>query len=162
MQWLPAYVGLGSNLDDPPARVRAAIAALGGLPATRVESCSRLYGSRPLGRPDQPDYCNAVVALQTQLAPGELLGQLRALERQQGRTPSVERWGPRVIDLDLLAMSDLQASTESLQLPHPGIAQRAFVLFPWRELAPDYVVPGLGLVATLAARLSPDAATVLA
>jgi len=162
MRWLPAYVGLGSNLDDPQARVRAALAALAELPGTSVMLRSRLYGSAPLGRADQPDYCNAVVALLTQLAPGELLDQLRALELRLGRTPSAERWGPRVIDLDLLAMADLQVDSESLQLPHPAIAQRAFVLFPWRELAPHYVVPGLGTVAALAARLPPDAAMVLA
>jgi 2-amino-4-hydroxy-6-hydroxymethyldihydropteridine diphosphokinase len=162
MDWLPAYVGLGSNLDDPPARVRAALAALGSLPATRLERSSRMYGSAPLGRPDQPDYCNAVAALVTRLPPDALLGQLQELEARLGKAPAAERWGPRVIDLDLLSMSDLRVAGASLQLPHPGIAQRAFVLFPWREIAPDYLVPGLGPVQALAARLPPDAATVLA
>jgi len=162
MAWLPAYVGLGSNLDNPPARVRDALAALAGLPSTRLELRSRLYDSVPLGRPDQPDYCNAVAALLTQLAPEELLAGLQALERGLGREPPVERWGPRVIDLDLLSMGELRVASGSLQLPHPGIAQRAFVLFPWRELAPHYVVPGLGAVSALAARLPPDAARALA
>jgi len=162
MAWLPAYVGLGSNLDNPPARVRDALAALAGLPSTRLELRSRLYDSVPLGRPDQPDYCNAVAALLTQLAPEELLAGLQALERGLGREPPVERWGPRVIDLDLLSMGELRVASGSLQLPHPGIAQRAFVLFPWRELAPHYVVPGLGTVSALAARLPPEAARALA
>ncbi len=162
MAWLPAYVGLGSNLDDPPARVRAALDALAALPGSRLERRSRLYGSAPLGRPDQPDFCNAVAALLTQLPPDALLAQLQALEARLGRAPAAERWGPRVIDLDLLSVADLRVSGASLQLPHPGIAQRAFVLFPWRELAPHYVVPGLGTVESLAARLPADAATVLA
>jgi len=162
MHWLPAYVGLGSNLDDPPARVRAAFTALGALPETQLVLRSRLYGSAPLGRADQPDYCNAVIALLTRLAPDELLAQLQACERQLGRVPPVERWGPRVIDLDLLAMADRVVATGPLLLPHPGIAQRAFVLFPWRELAPHFVVPGLGTVAALAARLPQDAASVMA
>lgn len=162
MDWLPAYVGLGSNLDDPPARVRAALAALATLPSTRLERHSRLYGSAPLGRPDQPDFCNGVAALLTGLAPSALLAHLQALEARLGRAPATERWGPRVIDLDLLSMADLCVADASLQLPHPGVAQRAFVLFPWRELAPHYVVPGLGTVESLAARLPPDAARVLA
>lgn len=162
MDWLPAYVGLGSNLDDPPARVRAALAALATFPDTRLERYSNLYGSAPLGRPDQPDYCNAVAALLTGLAPAALLARLQALEARLGKAPATERWGPRVIDLDLLSMADLRVADASLQLPHPGIARRAFVLFPWREIAPRYVVPGLGTVESLAARLPADAASVLA
>lgn len=153
MRWLPAYVGLGSNLDDPPARVRAALAALGTLPGTRLELASRLYRSAPLGGAAQPDYCNAVAALLTQLDAPALHGQLRMLEQRLGRQPRPERWGPRVIDLDLLAHGDTRLPGPALVLPHPGIAARAFVLFPWRELAPGFEVPGLASVAALAARL---------
>ena len=103
-----------------------------------------------------------MAALLTQLEPEPLLAELRALESRLGREPPRERWGPRVIDLDLLAVGTRRVATPELMLPHPGLAERAFVLFPWRELAPHYVVPGLGTVAALAARLPPDAATVQA
>jgi len=153
MHWLPAYVGLGSNLSDPPARVHAACKALAGLHGTRLVLQSGLWGSAPFGPVEQPDFCNAVVALLTQLEPAALLAQLRALEAHLGREPPRERWGPRVIDLDLLAVGARRESTAELTLPHPGVAERAFVLFPWRELAPTFEVPGLGSVAVLAARL---------
>jgi 2-amino-4-hydroxy-6-hydroxymethyldihydropteridine diphosphokinase len=153
MHWLPAYVGLGSNLSDPPARLRAAFTALAGLPATRLVLQSGLYGSAPFGPVAQPDFCNAVAALLTQLEPDHLLAELRALEARLGREPPRERWGPRVIDLDLLAVAARRVASAELTLPHPGLAQRAFVLFPWRELAPAYEVPGQGSVASLAARL---------
>jgi len=158
MHWLPAYVGLGSNLSDPPARVRAACAALPGLRATRLVLQSGQWGSKPFGPVAQPDFCNAVVALLTQLEPAALLAELRALESRLGREPPRERWGPRVIDLDLLAVGTRRESTAELALPHPGIAERAFVLFPWREIAPGYEVPGLGSVEALAARLPAEAA----
>jgi 2-amino-4-hydroxy-6-hydroxymethyldihydropteridine diphosphokinase len=158
MPWLPAYVGLGSNLRDPPARLREGLAALARLPATRLLLQSGLYGSAPLGSVAQPDYCNAVAALLTELEPEPLLAELRALELRLGREPVRVRWGPRVIDLDLLALGTLQRATPALQLPHPGIAGRAFVLFPWRELAPHFQVPGQGSVVQLAARLPANAA----
>jgi 2-amino-4-hydroxy-6-hydroxymethyldihydropteridine diphosphokinase len=158
MHWLPAYVGLGSNLSDPPARLRAAFTALAGLPATRLVLQSGLWGSKPFGPVAQPDFCNAVAALLTQLGPEELFGELRALESLLGREPPRERWGPRVIDLDLLAVGAQRVATPDLTLPHPGLAERAFVLFPWRELAPGFEVPGLGSIASLAARLPADAA----
>ena len=142
--------------------MRAAIDALGSLPATQLVLRSRLYESAPLGGAAQPDYCNAVAALLTRLAPGDLLAQLRGLEQRLGREPAAQRWAARVIDLDLLAMGDQQVASQALQLPHPGIAERAFVLFPWRELAPGFRVPGLGTVESLAARLPPGAAAVLA
>lgn len=158
MHWLPAYVGLGSNLSDPPARLQAAFTALAELPATRLVLQSSLWGSKPLGPVEQPDFCNAVAALLTQLEPAALLAELRALEQRLGREPPRERWGPRVIDLDLLAVGTQRLATADLTLPHPGIAERAFVLFPWREIAPTFELPGLGSVASLAARLPAAAA----
>jgi 2-amino-4-hydroxy-6-hydroxymethyldihydropteridine diphosphokinase len=153
-----AYVGLGSNLRDPPARLREGLAALARLPGIDSVQHSSLWGSAPFGPVAQPDYCNAVAQLATQLEPEALLAALRRLEQQLGREPARERWGPRVIDLDLLAVGARRVASATLVLPHAGIAERAFVLFPWRELAPGFEVPGLGTVAMLAARLPADAA----
>jgi len=150
MHWLPAYIGLGSNLDDPPARVAAAFDALDDLPQTQLILRSRLYRSRPLGPVPQPDFCNAVAALLTGLTPHALLCELRALETRLGRQPPRERWGPRHIDLDLLAYDGLQVEDPELRLPHPGIVARSFVLYPLAELAPQLWLPGMGQVAALA------------
>jgi 2-amino-4-hydroxy-6-hydroxymethyldihydropteridine diphosphokinase len=149
----PAYVGIGSNLRDPVKQVRAARAALAALPNTLLVCCSSLYGSRPMGPADQPDFCNAVAGILTELDAPALHAALRTIELQMGREPSRERWGPRVIDLDLLAYGEQRRSDPELTLPHPGIAERHFVLQPWREIAPDLMVPGLGRVAALADRL---------
>lgn len=108
-----------------------------------------------MGPQQQPDYCNAVAAVLTELEPSALHQELRALELRMGREPSRLRWGPRVIDLDLLAYADQRRAGPALTLPHPGIAERHFVLQPWAEIAPDYVVPGLGRIADLAAKLPP-------
>lgn len=152
--WRPAYVGIGSNLDDPPARVREAIAALAELPQSRLLARSSLWHSSPFGPVPQADFCNAVVALLTTLAVREFFTALRALEARLGRTPPRERWGPRRIDLDLLAMAGEQVNRADLVLPHPGIVERNFVLYPLAEIAPDLQLPGLGRVAELAARVS--------
>ena len=149
----PAYVGIGSNLRDPVKQVRAACAALASLPDTLLVRCSSLFGSRPMGPVAQPDYCNAVAGILTGLDARSLLAALRAVELQMGREPARERWGPRVIDLDLLAYGEERRSDPDLTLPHPGIAARHFVLQPWCEIAPDVWVPGLGRIAALAAQL---------
>ena len=152
----PAYVGIGSNLRDPAAQVRAAFEALAAMPGTRWVLRSSLYGSRPMGTVEQPDYCNAVAGLLTELDVDELFAQLRAIELRMGREPPRERWGPRVIDLDLLVYAQLQRSDATLTLPHPGIAERHFVVQPLNELAPDLVVPGAGAVRALAAKVSTE------
>lgn len=149
----PAYVGIGSNLRDPVKQVRTACAALMALPNTLLVRCSSLFGSRPMGPADQPDFCNAVAGILTELDAPALHTALRAIELRMGREPARERWGPRVIDLDLLAYGEERRSGPELTLPHPGIAERHFVLQPWREIAPDFVVPGLGRVAALAAQV---------
>jgi 2-amino-4-hydroxy-6-hydroxymethyldihydropteridine diphosphokinase len=154
MNWIPAYVGLGSNLHDPPQQLRRALAALATLPATRLVCQSPLYGSRPFGPVPQPDFCNAAAGLLTQLDAPALLAELRALEQQLGRTPGAVRWGPRVIDLDLLVYGSERRSAAALTLPHPGIAERSFVLRPLCDIAPDLMVPGLGTVAALAAGMA--------
>ena len=149
----PAYVGLGSNLRDPAAQVEAAFTALGELPRTRLVCRSALYGSKPMGEVAQPDFCNAVAGLLTELGAAEVLAAMREVERRFGREPERIRWGPRVLDLDLLSYAELRSADPALLLPHPGIAARAFVLHPWREITPDVLVPGLGRVAELAARV---------
>jgi 2-amino-4-hydroxy-6-hydroxymethyldihydropteridine diphosphokinase len=149
----PAYVGIGSNLRDPAAQVNAALAALASLPRTLLVSRSSLYGSRPMGPVAQPDFCNAVAGLLTELDAEALFAALRALERELGREPPRERWGPRVIDLDLLVYGEVRRAAPELTLPHPGIAARNFVLQPLCEIAPELLVPGLGRVAELAARV---------
>jgi 2-amino-4-hydroxy-6-hydroxymethyldihydropteridine diphosphokinase len=109
-----------------------------------------------MGPADQPDFCNAVAGVLTELDPHALHATLRALELQMGREPSRERWGPRVIDLDLLAYGEQRCTGPELTIPHPGVAERHFVLQPWCEIAPDFMVPGLGRVATLAAMVPTD------
>jgi 2-amino-4-hydroxy-6-hydroxymethyldihydropteridine diphosphokinase len=156
MLWRPAYVGLGSNLDEPTMQIQRALAALAGLPRTQLRLRSSLYGSRPLGPPSQPDYVNAVAGLLTQLEATQLFGELRGLERDLGRIRTAQRFGPRRIDLDLLLYAQLRLEGPELQLPHPGLALRNFVLYPLRELAPELQVPGSGRIAELAARVSPE------
>jgi 2-amino-4-hydroxy-6-hydroxymethyldihydropteridine diphosphokinase len=156
MLWHPAYVGLGSNLDDPAAQVRRALLALGQLPGTRLLRQSSLYGSKPMGPVAQPDYVNAVAGLLTQLEVADFFARLRALEVALGRSPPQQRWGPRRIDLDLLLFAQLRLESASLRLPHPGIVERNFVLYPLAEVAPELPVPGCGQVAQLAARVSPE------
>lgn len=153
-RWLPAYVGVGSNLDQPEAQVRRALAALGTLPDTRLVVSSPCYRSAPFGPVEQPPFVNAVAGLLTRAAPEQLLEQLRALERALGRQPPRERWGPRVIDLDLLAVGRETRATDTLTLPHPGIAQRDFVLFPLADIAPGLDIPGVGVVAGLRAAVA--------
>jgi 2-amino-4-hydroxy-6-hydroxymethyldihydropteridine diphosphokinase len=155
MLWHAAYVGIGSNLDRPADQVQRALAALPQLPQTRLVLQSSLYGSKPLGPEPQPDFVNAVAALLTQLEAAAFFGALRALEAALGREPPRVRWGPRRIDLDLLLFDSERLDSPELTLPHPGIVQRNFVLYPLLEVAPELKVPGLGRVAELAARVDP-------
>ena len=156
MLWHPAYVGLGSNLDDPVVQVRRAFAALATIPDTRLVRKSSLYGSRPMGPVPQPDFINAAAGLLTQLEVGDFFEHLRALERQLGRMSPRERWGPRRIDLDLLVFAQLRIDQPELQLPHPGIVERNFVLYPLAEVASELPVPGCGRIAELLARVNPE------
>jgi 2-amino-4-hydroxy-6-hydroxymethyldihydropteridine diphosphokinase len=153
-RWLPAYVGVGSNLDDPARQVALALNGLDRLPLTRRVAVSSLYRTRPFGDVVQPAFVNAVAGLLTQRTPEELLADLRKLEVELGRTPPRERWGPRVIDLDLLVVGCETCGSDTLTLPHPGIAERDFVLYPLADVAPDLEVPGLGSVRDLRARVA--------
>jgi 2-amino-4-hydroxy-6-hydroxymethyldihydropteridine diphosphokinase len=139
-----AYVGLGSNLGDPLAQVLSACEALARLPRSRWLGRSSLYRSRPLGDADQPDYVNAVAAIDTALGAEDLLGALQDIEAAHGRARGGERWASRTLDLDLLLYGRERIRTGRLTVPHPGIAGREFVLHPLCELDPDVVVPGLG------------------
>ena len=147
--WRPAYIGVGSNLDSPLSQVESGIRALQNLPDSIVVLESALYQSEPLG----PD--NGVIALLTKLGPQDLLIELQAIENAHGRSRTGERWGPRTLDLDLLAYANIIMDSENLKLPHPGIAERNFVLLPWRGIAPNYTVPGLSSVEQLAGN-APD------
>ncbi len=138
-----AYLGLGSNLGDSLNTISTAIAALDALADSRVVACSQAYHSTPWGVVDQPDFINAVVALETRLTPLQLLAQTQALEKNLGRQPS-RRWGERVIDIDILLYGHHWLNTPDLTIPHPWLSQRAFVLQPLLEIAPDIYVPGQG------------------
>jgi 2-amino-4-hydroxy-6-hydroxymethyldihydropteridine diphosphokinase len=154
--WQPAYVGVGSNLADPRKQVRRALAELGRITNTRAIATSHLYRSRPFGPVAQPDFVNAVAGLLTQLPAPELLRQLQAIEAAFGRPAQHERWGPRIIDLDLLAFGRERRAEPGLALPHPGIVERNFVLYPLADVAPELELPGLGRVIELKARVTPE------
>jgi 2-amino-4-hydroxy-6-hydroxymethyldihydropteridine diphosphokinase len=151
LPWQPAYVGIGSNLGDSRDRVARAFAGLGGLPQTRLVASSALYSTTPFGPVEQGDFVNAAAGLVTRLPLDAFFEALRGLEASLGRTPPRQRWGPREIDLDLLVFGQAVRTDPHLMLPHPGIAQRDFVLFPLRDLAPDLEVPGVGVVRELVA-----------
>lgn len=147
--WRPAYVGLGSNLDNPAQQIEAAFELLDEISQTRLVARSSLYRSAPFGGVEQPDFINAAAALLTMLTARELLQKLQGIERKRGRERGGIRWGPRVLDLDLLVFSNARMDEPGLEVPHPGIAERNFVLLPLRELAPDLIVPGLGRVGNI-------------
>lgn len=155
-----AYVGLGSNLDSPASRVSAALDGLAEFPDTRLDTASRLYRSPPWGVEDQPDFVNAVAALETGLAPDRMLAGLQELEKRAGRDRvKGEHWGPRVLDLDLLLYGKTVSDDPRLTLPHPRMHERAFVLVPLLEIAPGIRIPGRGDAAACLAGL--DAAGVV-
>lgn len=144
------YIGIGSNLDRPAHQVIQAVRELAGVPQTRLLAHSKLYRSRPLGPQNQPDFVNAVAALETTLAPLALLHALQALEARHGRKREQERhWGPRSLDLDILLYGEVRMQTTELTLPHPQMHARSFVLYPLAELAPGLIIPGHGKAATL-------------
>ena len=151
-RWRPAYIGIGSNLESPADQVRRAVQALSRLPGCRLQQRSSNYASAALGSADQPDFINAVVAILTTLSPQALLRELQAIENAQGRVRDTVRWSPRTLDLDLLVYSDQSIGDPDLVVPHARIAERNFVLLPLAEIAPDMQIPGLGSVATVAAR----------
>lgn len=150
-----AAIGLGSNLGDSPALLSQALQSLDAHPDIRLAQCSRLYRSAPLGPADQPDYANAAAVLHTDLSPLALLDVLQAIEQDAGRERLL-RWGPRTLDLDLLLYDEQVINEPRLQVPHPEMTQRAFVLTPLAELVPDWRLPDGRCIAELAARLPQD------
>jgi len=138
-----AFVGIGSNLEEPTQQVTRAFAELDGLPHSRVVARSSLYRSAPLGHTEQPDFVNAVAQLETGMPAERLLDELQALESRHGRQRSFAN-APRTLDLDLLLFEKLQVKTERLTLPHPRMHERAFVLEPLLEIAPRASIPGIG------------------
>ena len=142
-----AYIGLGSNLGDREATIRAALAALPG-----VVAVSELRETAPVGVVDQPPFLNGAAALETELTPRELLDALLAVEQGLGRERR-ERWGPRTIDLDLLLYGDETIDEPGLDVPHPRLHERRFALEPLAELEPELVIPGRGSVKDLLAEL---------
>jgi 2-amino-4-hydroxy-6-hydroxymethyldihydropteridine diphosphokinase len=148
-----AYIGIGSNLSDPEGQVRVACDDLAGVSGSRLRACSHLYRTAPVGPQDQPDFVNAVARLDTALSAASLMRELRAIELRHGRVRDGNRWGPRTLDLDLLLYGDAVIDEPGLRVPHPEMANRAFVLVPLADVAPaELVIPGVGAIADLMAR----------
>jgi 2-amino-4-hydroxy-6-hydroxymethyldihydropteridine diphosphokinase len=158
--WRPAYVAVGSNLNQPRERVLEAFDALAALRATRLELRSRLYRTAPMGPQDQPEFVNAAAGLLTRLSARELLEELLAVEGAMGRRRQ-ERWGPRVIDLDLVWMTGAAVDEPGLKVPHPGVSERNFVLYPLCDIAPALAIPGHGRVADLMSKAGEAGISVL-
>ena len=151
-----AFVGIGSNLEDPARQVKQACVELDSLAATRLVRASSLYRTAPMGYGAQPDFVNAVAQLETALLPEELLAELLAIEARHGRRRSFAN-APRTLDLDLLLYGEVQLRTAKLELPHPRMHERAFVLVPLVEIAPETVIPGLGSARARLERLGDQA-----
>lgn len=135
------YIALGSNLASPLEQVNAAVQALGEIPDSRIVAVSSFYRTPPLGPQDQPDYLNAAVALETTLAPEELLNHTQRIELQQGRVRKAERWGPRTLDLDIMLFGNDVINTDRLTVPHYDMKNRGFMLWPLFEIAPELTFP---------------------
>ena len=149
---MKATIGLGSNMGDRFSYLQQALDSLNTVTGVQVHSVSPVYETDPVGGPEQENYLNAVAVLKTVLTPHQLLAETQQIEHEANRQRT-ERWGPRTLDLDLLAMDSEVVSTEDLDLPHPRAHERGFVLLPWSMLDPDYLLPGYGSVADLLTRV---------
>ncbi len=138
-----AFIGLGSNLEDPKSQLQRAFAEIDGLPETRLIVHSSLYRSAPMGYPDQPEFVNAVAKIETALTPQALLRALLQIEHRHGRERTF-RNAPRTLDLDVLLYDDVQLHEHGLTIPHPQMHLRPFVLQPLLEIVPDACIPGIG------------------
>jgi 2-amino-4-hydroxy-6-hydroxymethyldihydropteridine diphosphokinase len=137
-----AYLGLGSNLGEREAALESAVDEISRIPTTAITARSRTYASKPWGKDDQPDYLNLVLEIATRLDPHKLLNHLQHIETELGRDrANEERWGPRTIDIDVLLYGDRTLRTPSLQVPHPRMWERRFVLEPLAEIAPQVTSP---------------------
>ncbi len=153
---ITAYIALGSNLRDPLDQVQRAINALSTLPKTYLKATSSYYRTPPYGPQDQPDYLNAVVQVDTELSAVALLDHTQRIELEQGRERKDERWGPRTLDLDILLFGQEQWSTPRLTIPHYDMHNRAFILVPLVELAPDIQITANKTARQLLAELNSD------
>ncbi|MFT5758076.1 MAG: 2-amino-4-hydroxy-6-hydroxymethyldihydropteridine diphosphokinase [Alteromonadaceae bacterium] len=144
-----AFIGLGSNLSDPQTQIVNAIDAIAQIDNSSIEAVSSLYYSRPMGPQDQPDYMNAVLSLNSNLPALVLLDALQAIENKSGRVRKDERWGARILDLDILLYGSDIINTERLTIPHYGIKSREFVLLPLAEIAPELYLPDGDSIHTL-------------
>ena len=147
-----AYIGLGSNLAEPVAQIKSARTAIASIEGVQELAFSSLYHSLPMGPQDQPDYVNAVMCVATDRLPMDLLRCLQNIENDHGRVRKGERWGARTLDLDVLIYGDQEIDLPDLTVPHKGLAERSFVLYPLFEIAPQLVLPGKGLIADLVAK----------
>lgn len=135
------YVGLGANLNNPESTIQQAIEALQAIPKSALHGVSKVYRSAPMGPADQPDYINCVVALETELTADSLFDYTCAIELQHGRTRNGDHWGPRTLDLDILLFGSQTIDTETLTVPHYGLQQREFVIYPLLDITPGLVLP---------------------
>ena len=150
------YLAIGSNLASPLEQVNAALAALADIPESQLVAVSDFYRTPPLGPQDQPDYLNAAVALETALAPEALLDHTQRIELQQGRERKAHRWGPRTLDLDIMLFGEMQIDTPRLTVPHYDMKNRAFMLLPLAQIAPDLRFPDGDKLSDLLANLDPS------
>ncbi len=150
---MKAVIALGANLEDPERAVELALSLLEL--STDLISRSKLYSTKPVGGPPQPDYVNAVAIIDSELPAHDLLDLLNGIEKSMGRVRG-ERWGPRVIDLDLITYGDLQSDEESLTLPHPRAHERRFVLEPWLEIDPDAYLHPFGYIRDILEKIPPS------
>lgn len=148
------YIGLGSNLEQPDEQLQLAVDALKSLPKSQLQTVSSLYSSKPMGPQDQPDYMNAVACISTQLSALELLDQLQHIELISGRVRKDQRWGARVLDLDILLFGQEQINTDRLTIPHYGMKVREFVIFPLAEINPQLILPSGESVISLQNKLT--------
>lgn len=155
MQNIETFIGLGSNLQDPRTQVICALGELAQIPKSSLLTHSSLYISKPMGQPNQSNYVNAIAKLSTKLEPHILLDRLQEIEHLHRRERGLERWGPRTLDLDIILFGVEKISTDRLQVPHPGLAEREFVLIPLQEIQPDLIIPDRGELCNLIDQL-PD------
>ena len=152
-----AYIAIGSNLAEPMKQVIAAWDEIANLPKSKLIQKSSLYVSEPLGYKDQPDFVNAVVLLETELTPHELLSELQSLEDLHERVRSFPN-APRTLDLDIILFGNLEINDSHLIVPHPRMHERAFVIFPLQEISANISIPHIGDIAKIAKGLDPESA----
>jgi 2-amino-4-hydroxy-6-hydroxymethyldihydropteridine diphosphokinase len=153
---ITTFIGLGSNLSDPEQQIRLAITSIKQINACEVTAISSLYFSRPMGPQDQPNYMNAVIAIKTTLSASALLDELQAIENNAGRIRKDNRWGARILDLDIILFGNEVINTQRLTVPHYGLKLREFVLFPLNEIAPLLTLPDGDKISILSKNIDPN------